>query len=126
MAEWMSNQQNNTRYRVNQRAVITTNATLGYNSGNGRFARSPTLLKALKRSLQEMLGGVRWYGTMPKECMTAWIMETTDFGEIIATEEMKTKEKKKRKKEEEKKEEENKRKSRKERKGKECGTTPTF
>jgi hypothetical protein len=77
---------------------MTANATLDYNSGNDRFARSPTLLGALKRPLQEMLiGSGRWYGTIPKGCMTAWVMETTDFGEIIATEEMKTKEEEKQK-----------------------------
>jgi hypothetical protein len=64
MAEWMNVQQNNTQYFVNQRTMIT-NATSNYNSGNGGFARSPTLLKALKRTLQEMLGSGRWYGTMP-------------------------------------------------------------
>jgi hypothetical protein len=46
---------------------MITNATLDYNSGNGRFARSPTLLKALKKTLQEMIGSDRWYGTMPKK-----------------------------------------------------------
>jgi hypothetical protein len=64
MAEWMNVQQNNPQYFVNQRTMIT-NATSNYNSGNGGFARSPTLLKALKRTLQEMLGSGRWYGTMP-------------------------------------------------------------
>jgi hypothetical protein len=54
MAEWMSIQQNNTQYCVNQRTVIM-NATLSYNEGNGGFASNPTLLKALKRTLQEMI-----------------------------------------------------------------------
>ena len=35
-----------------------------------------------------MLGSDMWYGTMPKECMIVWIMETTDLEEVIATEEM--------------------------------------
>jgi hypothetical protein len=55
MAEWMSIQQNNTQYCTNQRTTIT-NAALNYNEGNGGFASKPTLLKALKRTLQEMLG----------------------------------------------------------------------
>jgi hypothetical protein len=57
-------------------------------------------------------------GTMPKECMIVWIMETTDHEEMMATEEMKAKE-------EEKIETKGKRKKGAERKGKECGTTPT-
>jgi hypothetical protein len=118
MAEWMKIQQNNTQYCVKQRTMIT-NATLDYNSGNGRFARSPTLLKVLKRTLQEMLGSDRWYGTMPKECMIVWIMETTDHEEMIAT-----RDESKRKKRE-RKEKRKKTKERAEKKGKECGTTPT-
>jgi hypothetical protein len=111
MAEWMDIQQSNTQYCANHRTKII-NTALGYNSGNGSFARLPTLLKTFKRALQEMLGCDRWYGAMPKGCVIAWVMETTDREEIIATEEMKAKEKKRKKR----KEKENKRKSRKERK----------
>ena len=50
-----------------------------------------TLLKALKRTLQEMLGTDRWYGAMPKVCVIVWTMETTELEEVIATEEMETK-----------------------------------
>jgi hypothetical protein len=92
MAEWMSIQQNNTQYCVNQRTVITSECSLDlYNEGNGGFASKPTLLKALKRALQEMPGTDRWYGTMPKECMTIWIMETTGLEEVIDTEVMEVK-----------------------------------
>jgi hypothetical protein len=49
-------------------------------------------------ALQEIIGSDRWYGTMPKGCMTVWIMETTDHEEIIATVEMKAKEEEKQKK----------------------------
>jgi hypothetical protein len=96
-----------TVYGINQRAVIA-NTTLGYNSGNGGFARSPTALRALKTALQEILGSGRWYGTMSKECMTVWIMETTGLEEVIA-EEMKAKKKKgeRKQKKEQKREERN-------------------
>jgi hypothetical protein len=50
MAEWMNTQQSNTRYCANHRKM-TTNTTLGYNSGNGPFARSPAILKAFKSTL---------------------------------------------------------------------------
>ena len=70
---------------------MITNATLSYNEGNGGFASKPTLLKALKRTLQEMLGTDRWYGTMPKVCMIVWVMKTTDPEEVIDTEEMEVK-----------------------------------
>jgi capsule polysaccharide modification protein KpsS len=40
MAEWMSIQQNNTQYCVNQRTMIA-NAALIYNEGNGGFASKP-------------------------------------------------------------------------------------
>jgi hypothetical protein len=43
MAEWMNIQQSNTQYYVNERNKIIKTA-LDYNSGNGDFARSPTLL----------------------------------------------------------------------------------
>jgi hypothetical protein len=90
---------------------MITNTTLDYNPGNGGFARSPTVLKALKRTLQEVLGSDRWYGTMPKECIIAWLMETTDIDEVIATE-MKAREKKEKKKRERKQKKEQKRKER--------------
>jgi hypothetical protein len=57
---------------------MITNAALNYNEGNGGFASKPTLFKALKRTLQEMLGIDRWYGTMPIVCMIAWIMQKND------------------------------------------------
>jgi hypothetical protein len=56
MAEWMSIQQNNTQYCVTQRAIITNATLMISNERNGRFASKPTLLKALKRTLQEVLG----------------------------------------------------------------------
>jgi hypothetical protein len=64
---------------------VIANAALIYNEGNGGFASKPTLciLEALKRTLQEMLGTGRWYGTMPKVCMIVWIMKTTDLEEVI-------------------------------------------
>jgi hypothetical protein len=74
MAEWMSIQQNNTQYCINQRKMIA-DAALICNEGNGGFASKPTLLQALKRTLQEMPGTDRWYGTMPKGvCVIVWIM----------------------------------------------------
>jgi hypothetical protein len=98
MAEWMNIQQNNTQCCVDQRTMIA-NTTLDSNSGNGGCVRSPTILNALKRALQEMLGSNRWYGTMPKECMIAWVMETTDLEEMTATGENKAKRERKKTKE---------------------------
>jgi hypothetical protein len=119
MAEWMSIQQNNTQYCVNQRTVIT-NATLLFNEGNDGFASKPTLLEALKRTLQEMPGTDRWYGTMPKVCMIVWTMKMTDPEEVIDTEEVEINKiyQKERKKERKKKESA-------EKEGKERETTPT-
>jgi hypothetical protein len=34
-----------------------------------RHYQYTTVLEAPKRTLQELLGSDRWYGTMPKECM---------------------------------------------------------
>ena len=80
----------------------------------GRTAdNQTTLLKALKRTLQEMIGTDRWYGTMPKVCVIAWIMKTTDPEEVIDTEEMEVKKKKKKEmKRERKRKKEQKRKER--------------
>jgi hypothetical protein len=50
-----------------------------------------SLLKALKRTLQEMIGTGRWYGTMPKVCVIVWVMKTTAPEEVIDTEEMEVK-----------------------------------
>jgi hypothetical protein len=110
MAEWMNIQQSSTLYCVNHRTKII-NTTLDCNSGNDNFARSPTLLKAFKRAVQEVLCCGRWYGTMPIGCMAVWVIETTDREEVKARGD-----ENKRKKEEKKREKENKRKSRKERK----------
>jgi hypothetical protein len=101
---------------------MITNTTSDYTSGNAPLTKTPMALEALKRTLQELLGsGSRWYGTLTKGCVIAWIIGTTGPEEMIAsTEEMKTKE--------EEKERKQKRKKTKERagkKGKECGTTPT-
>jgi hypothetical protein len=74
MAEWMSIQQNNTQYCVTQRAIITNEAK----NKEQYFASKPTLFKALKGTLQEMLGIDRWYGTMPIVCMIVWIMQKPD------------------------------------------------
>jgi hypothetical protein len=49
--------------------------TPAFVSGNGPLAKTPTGLKAVKRTLQELLGSDRWYGTLTKENMTAWIMD---------------------------------------------------
>ena len=41
-------------------------------------------LKALKRTLQEMLGIDRWHGTMPIVCMIVWILQkTTDIEDEV-------------------------------------------
>jgi hypothetical protein len=72
-------------------------------------------LKALKRTLQEMLGTDRWYGTMPKVCLCliVWVIETTELEEVIAAVDMETKQKKqKERKRERKRKKEQKRKER--------------
>jgi hypothetical protein len=62
---------------------MITNTTLDFTSEG----RPPTALRALKRTLQEVLGIDRWYGTMPKGCMVVWIIYTTDPDEVKATRE---------------------------------------
>jgi hypothetical protein len=79
---------------------MITNTTSDYNSRNGPFVRSPTTLKAFKMTPQEVLGIGRWYGTMPKECMAVWVIETADPNEVKATKEMLQEEAKERKKKE--------------------------
>ena len=107
MAEWMSIQQNNTLYCVNQRTMIT-NATLNYNERKGGWDYCQKSRKALKRTLQEMLGIDRWYGTMPIVCMIAWIMQkTTDIEEMIAAKEKKERKRKRKRKKEQKRKERN-------------------
>jgi len=104
MAEWMSIQQNNTQYCVTQRAIIMSEAL----KKEQYFASKPTLLKALKRTLQEMLGIDRWYGTMPIVCMIVWILrKTTDLEEVIAAIEKKERKRKRKRKKEQKRKERN-------------------
>jgi hypothetical protein len=55
MVEWMRIQQNNTQCCVNYRKWIV-NITTAFVSGNGPLAKTPTGLKAVKRTLQEPLG----------------------------------------------------------------------
>jgi hypothetical protein len=67
------------------------------------FAKTPTALKALKRTLQELLGSGRWYGTLAMGCVIVWIIVTTDPEEMIATEEVLQQEEAKERKRKEKK-----------------------
>jgi hypothetical protein len=58
-------------------------------SGHSPITSTPTALEALKRTLQELLGSDRWYGTMPKECMIVWtIVLKDDREETTTTEEL--------------------------------------
>ena len=60
---------------------------------------SLTVLEALQRALQELLGSVRWYGTMPIGYLVVWIIALyDDREETIANEELIQEEKKERKK----------------------------
>jgi hypothetical protein len=54
MVEWIRIQQNNTQYCVSYRKWIA-NMTAAFVSGNGPLAKTPTGLKAVKRTLQELL-----------------------------------------------------------------------
>jgi hypothetical protein len=56
MVKWMKIQQNNTQEMENYRKKLV-NLTSTFVSGNGPLAKTPiTGLKAVKRTLQELLG----------------------------------------------------------------------
>ena len=87
---------------------MITNATLNYNERKGGWDYSQKSRKALKRTLQEMLGIDRWYGTMPIMCMIVWILQkTTDIEEVIAAINKKERKRKRKRKKEQKKKERN-------------------
>ena len=57
---------------------------------------SLAVLEALQRTLQELLGSVRWYGTMPIGYLVVWIIALyDDREETIVNEELIQEEKKK-------------------------------
>ena len=55
MVEWLRIQHGDSQEMENYRKMIT-NRTSDYTSGSGCLAKTPTVLKALKRTLQELLG----------------------------------------------------------------------
>ena len=64
---------------------------------------SLTVLEALQRTLQELLGSIRWYGTMPIGYLVVWIIALhDDREETTANEELIQEGGKERKKMEEK------------------------
>jgi hypothetical protein len=94
-----------------------TNQAADHATRNSAIASSPTVLGALKRTLQELLGSVRWYGTMPIEYLVVWaIAPYDDREEMIVNEELIKEEIKEREKNG-RTEKANERKSTKERKG---------
>ena len=95
----------NTQEGENYRKQLV-NLTSDFISGDGTLAKTPTGLRAGKRTLQELLGSGRWYGTLTKENMIVWIILTTTHEET-AIEEMtqeKAKERKRKKRKEKEKE----------------------
>jgi hypothetical protein len=124
MAVWRLRIQHDcTQEGENYRKTIANRAA-DHATRHSVITSTPTVLEALKRTLQELLGSDRWYGTMPMECMVVWIIVLNDGREeTIAKVDTSGK---KRKKERKKSERERKQtKERAEKKGKECGTTPT-
>jgi hypothetical protein len=72
MVEWLRIQHGNSQEMENYRKMIT-NRTSDCTSGSGCLVKTPTVLKALKRTLQELLGSDRWYETLTMGCMmTVW------------------------------------------------------
>ena len=65
MAVWLRIQHDNTQEGGNYRKKTITNQAADHATRNSAITSSPTVFRALKRTLQELLGSVRWYGTMP-------------------------------------------------------------
>jgi hypothetical protein len=89
----------------NNRRKTITNRTSGHASRHSAITSIPTVLRALKKALQELLGSGRWHGSMPKGCMVVWIMALKDGRkEAVVTEELIYKRKEERKRRERKRE----------------------
>jgi hypothetical protein len=88
MAVWLRIQHDYTQEGGNYRKTITNRAA-DHATRHSAITSTPTVLEALKRALQELLGSDRWYGTMPMECMVMWIMVLNDGREeTIVNEEL--------------------------------------
>jgi hypothetical protein len=86
MAVWLRIQHDNTQEGGNYRKMIT-NQISDLVSGHSPITSTATVLEALKKTLQELLGSDRWYGTMPKGCVIAWIIVLKgNREEVIVTE----------------------------------------
>ena len=86
MAVWLRIQHDGTQEGENYRKTIT-NRAMDHATRHSAITSTPTVLGALKRTLQELLGSDRWYGTMPIECLVVWIIALHDDREETAIQE---------------------------------------
>jgi hypothetical protein len=77
MAIWMRIQHDYTQEGGKYRKTIT-NLAADHATRHSAITSTPTVLGALKRTFQELLGSDRWYGTMPMECLVVWIIALHD------------------------------------------------
>jgi hypothetical protein len=117
MTAWLRIQHDNTQEGENYRKTIT-NRAMAHATRHSAITSSLTVLEALQRTLQELLGSIRWYGAMPIGYFVVWIMLALhdDREETVVNEESIQEGKNERKKNG-RKEKANERKSTKERKG---------
>jgi hypothetical protein len=98
MTAWLRIQHDNTQEGENYRKTITYRA-MDQATRHSVITSSLTVLGALQRAIQELLGSARWYGTMPIGYLVVWIIALYgDREETIANEELIQEGKKERKK----------------------------
>jgi hypothetical protein len=115
--EWLRIQHDdNTQEGENYRKAITNRAA-DRAARHSVITSTPTVLGALKRTLQELLGSDRWYGTIPIGCLIARIIASYDDRKETAIQEELIQEEKKKEKKNGRKKKANEGKSTDERKG---------
>jgi hypothetical protein len=98
MTAWLRIQHDNTQEGRNYRKTIT-NRAMDQATRQSVITSSLTVLEALQMTLQELLGSVRWYGTMPIGYLVVLIIVLyDDREETIANEELIQEEKKRKEK----------------------------
>ena len=78
MTVWLRIQHDNTQEGENYRKKTITNRAADHATRHSAITSTPTVLGALKRTLQELLGSDRWYGTMPIGYLVVWIIALHD------------------------------------------------
>jgi hypothetical protein len=86
MTVWLRIQHDNTQEGEIYRKTVANRAA-DHATRHSAISSTPTVLGALKRTPQGLLGSDRWHGTMPIESLVVWIIALHDDREETAVQE---------------------------------------